>query len=390
MKQNGITYEEANPKEIEQRQSKLRAIPNANANANGIMRFHGTGSNSTSNGTSNASYFKVPFIEALDLVGNRKVYLEKGIAFVPFDHVVSILIARFRANLSQQLASAFRKFNRSIVSKDERLAPVLINLAKHHIGPDYSSIGQGVQGGGGAGDIKPEMIDTLASTSMPLCMKNLHQALKMQHHLKHGGRMQYGLFLKGAGLQLEDAISFWRQHFCKKMSVDDFNKKYAYNIRHNYGKEGKRKDYTPYNCMKIITGEPPKTGDYHGCPFRHHDEIHLLNQLKGIKEKNKQDILQLVQNRHYQIACKKYFEAIHPENEELEIMINHPNQFFEESRSYYASKAKQKQKNTNVLPSNFSSSSSSSTTTSTTSTTTTTTTTTQPLSQQKQQNPIAA
>jgi len=137
--------------------------------------------------------------------------------------------------------------------------PVLKNLAKHHIGPDYS-----VQAPASGDQITPDMIDGLAATSMPLCMKTLHQALKTQHHLKHGGRMQYGLFIKGIGLQMDDAIAFWKQEFCKKISVDDFNKKYAYNIRHNYGKEGKRKDYTPYNCMKIITGEPPKSGDYHG------------------------------------------------------------------------------------------------------------------------------
>ncbi len=95
-------------------------------------------------------------------------------------------------------------------------------------------------------------------------MSTLHNTIVTVHHLKHSGRMQYGLFLKGVGLDMEDALAFWKQHFCKKMSVDDFNKKYAYNIRHNYGKEGKRKDYTPYPCAKIINGEGPKAGEVHG------------------------------------------------------------------------------------------------------------------------------
>lgn len=33
---------------------------------------------------------------------------------------------------------------------------------------------------------------------------------------------------------------------------------------------------------------------------------------------------------HYQIACSKYFDAIH--NTDLGIGINHPNQYFEESQ----------------------------------------------------------
>ncbi|RHZ09195.1 hypothetical protein DYB26_007728 [Aphanomyces astaci] len=162
-------------------------------------------------------------------------------------------------HLSKQLAVAFRKFGGSAASRDDRLMPVLKNLAKHHIGPDYSTA---PVASGNA--ITAAMVDGLSKTSMPLCMKSLHLALTTQSHLKHGGRMQYGLFLKGMGLQLDDAIEFWRKEFCKKINVDDFNKKYAYNIRHNYGKEGKRKDYTPLNCMKIITSDPPKQGEYHG------------------------------------------------------------------------------------------------------------------------------
>ena len=33
----------------------------------------------------------------------------------------------------------------------------------------------------------------LSKQSFPLCMQQLHQALRRDHHLKHGGRMQYGL-----------------------------------------------------------------------------------------------------------------------------------------------------------------------------------------------------
>ena len=35
---------------------------------------------------------------------------------------------------------------------------------------------------------------------------------------------------------------------------------YAYSVRHYFGKEGRRKDYTPYNCSKVILGPGPGHG----------------------------------------------------------------------------------------------------------------------------------
>ena len=70
------------------------------------------------------------------------------------------------------------------------------------------------------------------------------------------------------GLDLEGAQQFWESHFTKIMNRDAFVKSYAYSFRHMYGKEGARKNYTPYSCMKIIMGTPPETGAYHGCPYK--------------------------------------------------------------------------------------------------------------------------
>lgn len=52
-------------------------------------------------------------------------------------------------------------------------------------------------------------------------------------------------------------------------SSPQFDKAYAYSIRHMFGKEGKRTDYTPYSCMKVILSNPPSQGDYHGECSRH-------------------------------------------------------------------------------------------------------------------------
>ena len=59
------------------------------------------------------------------------------------------------------------------------------------------------------------------------------QVLATTHHIKYKSRLHYGLFLKGIGLTLEDALKFFRGEFTKKADtdIDKFEKEYAYGIR---------------------------------------------------------------------------------------------------------------------------------------------------------------
>lgn len=87
---------------------------------------------------------------------------------------------------------------------------------------------------------------------------------------------------------MDDAMRFWESHFGKVMGHDEFVKQYAYSFRHMYGKEGNRKNYTPYSCMKIIMGSAPEPGAFHGCPYRHASESQLGAMINDLHLDSKQ------------------------------------------------------------------------------------------------------
>lgn len=181
-------------------------------------------------------------------------------------------------------------------------------------------------------------------------MRTLNDALKHDKHLKHFGRLQYGLFLKGIGLSVQDALVFWRTAF-STITDDKFNKEYAYNIRYNYGLEGSRKSYNPYSCMKIITGTLPSSGDHHGCPFRHYSPANLETKLlrDNIKRADVDQILALADKKHFQLACTRHFEVTHPQNKEKIEAIEHPNQYYELSKKLDEENEAAKQSSTQAL-----------------------------------------
>ena len=323
MEKNNISYDIITKNQKDAMKSKLYGLPGAMKE----MEFE------------KASYYKIPFEEALHLMAKRQVYLEKGFAYVPLSQLVHTIVSRFRRDLSKSMAEASHKFDAATLG-DPRIEPIIKNLPKQYGGQDYSKA-QSID------KLTPQKVDYAADNNMPICMKNLHNTLKREHKLKHFGRLQYGLFLKGAGLDMDDSLTFFENHFTKIMTHDQFVKGYAYNIRHMHGKEGGRKSYTPYSCMKIIMGPMPEAGAAHGCPYRHMKDSQLASLLGSlsIAPNDVNNIVATAKKSNYQVACQMHFDAVHPGHSKMDlgfadgVYSNHPNQWFEASTKFYKLKS---------------------------------------------------
>lgn len=284
-----------------------------------------------------SDFYVVPFERALDLVARRRCLVVEGDAFVYKSDLVGIVLSHFQSLLKDALArvpTAKKEGTaKGKLHSDERVDSVLALLS--HSSLTSAADHQWDQAGG----LDMARIDEVAARSFPPCMRALLQGLRTQHKLKHMGRMQLGLFLKGAGVTMEESLAFWKEEFVRVMPEKTFEQQYAYNIRHNYGKEGRRADYTPYACVKVIaSGSSSQGADlHHGCPFKNWEteRIHSMLARSGAPQSATAEIIESVRENHFQIACRRFFELTHP-GADRQVAVKHPNQYLRESLDFHA------------------------------------------------------
>ncbi len=124
------------------------------------------------------------------------MYLSKGMAYVPAREQSSVIFQDF----SHRLEKALEMTEKALppIDEDDRIKPIVEGLGKGFLTGISSEYAYGDEATPGDA-ITPDMVDDL-SRHWPLCMRNLHDALKRDHHLKHFARLQYGLFLKASYL----------------------------------------------------------------------------------------------------------------------------------------------------------------------------------------------
>ncbi|KAF9246220.1 DNA primase large subunit [Melanogaster broomeanus] len=256
-------------------------------------------------------YVKVHWTRVPDLVAKRRVLLREGFAYVPTREQSSFVFHEFERKLERALEFTAKTLPR--MDEDTRLVPILNNLSQGFLAGVPSEWSNPLASGD---EIRADMIDDMAKKHFPMCMRNLHECLVRDHHLKHFGRLQYGLFLKVLGLSIEEALVFWRKSF-SGMTDDKFNKEYKYNIRHSYGLEGKRANYPAKSCQQILVTDKPGVGDCHGCPYRHFSPENLQTSLlaayssQGLTTTDLHEIMRTVKESHYHVACTRVFEITH-------------------------------------------------------------------------------
>lgn len=273
-------------------------------------------------------YFKVDFERVVDLVENRKVFLKSGKAYVPISYQQSMVITAFTDNLREALIKTSRSLPK--LDEDDRLIPLL-----NHLSQGFSATSSYLESEASLrkeGQITASMIDGLVEKHFPLCMKTIHHSLLANHHLRYEARRQYGLFLKWIGLDVEEAVKFWRAHF-SNITDDKFDKEYKYNIRHQYGLEGGRINYKPISCLEIGKGPKPGRSESHGCPYRTFSEENLVTALQQMGITDKQELAKIrsnVEKHHYHVACTRVYELTHKQDK-LGESITYPNQYFDRS-----------------------------------------------------------
>lgn len=307
------------------------------------------------------TWYKVDWERVPELVEKRSVFLYRGKAYVPGREQLSMVIAEFTARLERALevclnilcVFGIQLIHQQLTSRalprldeDDRLTPILNHLSKN-FGSAESVYSEG-EGFVDGAPITANAIDPL-SQHFPLCMRSLHMTLRKNNHLKHFGRLQYTLFLKGIGLSLEECIIFWRQSF-KGFTDDEFNSRYKYNVRHAYGDVGgdvnrRGRGYPPYSCQKILNDSNPGVGQTHGCPYRHFSVDNLIGLLQttGVNDKEVlRGVREDVGKTRYHIACNRVFEWAHKgeikkvkedgswSQTDLDTIV-HPNTYFKRS-----------------------------------------------------------
>ncbi|KAH9772524.1 DNA primase large subunit [Citrus sinensis] len=285
--------------------------------------------------TADAIFYKVPFEEVPELVAGRRVYIHKGHAYVAMHQVVSLVVTQFRSNLSKALILTNRKWTSTIREQEkDRLTPIVEALSMSYLGPDYSQTKE-------FGEISIKDLDQLARSSFPLCMRHLFDKYVFRRLFTFllSLTLCVSLYAKGVGLRMEDALAFWKAEFSHKVGAERFDKEYAYSIRHNYGKEGKRTIRSETNGVHVTS---------YGLYTLFLSKDHFLDSCEenlraalgrmGVGSRAMEDVVDKVRNRHYQLACTLTFEAVHSSS--CDAGINHPNQYFSDSHKILQPKSK--------------------------------------------------
>jgi len=292
----------------------------------------------------NSETIRIPFKFAAKLIEKHEVELDMGFAVIKPESALIVIQELFSEIMHLQNKNVERIY-KQMVKADARLEKLIELLKEYNKSTEhYYKTDKPVV----TSKIDAANVDYLSKEYFPLCMSEILEGLKTKHQLKHWGRLQLGLFLKGIGMKLEDNILLFSNHLGKLGDGSKKIQEYKYYIEHMYGKRGKKTDYTPWSCQKIADKAIPTSNDVYGCPFKFYSDSHLAKALKlrRLDDGQVNDVL-AARRVAYNIGCRKMFELTHNVAKVMPGVGKHPNSYY--LSSYFAKNRNKEQTSFNNL-----------------------------------------
>ncbi|XP_064475170.1 uncharacterized protein LOC135389109 [Ornithodoros turicata] len=250
----------------------------------------------------------IPFQHVLRLVDQRLVTLKNGSAITSTSSINGVLESLFDTVLNHAIVHFSQSPVFRAMEEDMRMTRIQTFLRatyRHRTRqprPSLDSRGVALTAGG---------IDAVAKF-FPPCMAHHHRRLRTVHRLPHTMRIEYTLFLKEIGLPLDEALKFWSQEYmrtCSKSSScsHTWNKdrrRFSYSIRHLYGYEGSRKNYSSHSCRHLQQNA--------SCPLVACSKEELLEHVSYHKQvQDVEDIWKLCSEGRHLTACQLHQQQVH-------------------------------------------------------------------------------
>lgn len=280
-------------------------------------------------------FLMVPFRFALKAMENYDVELKNGRCQITPYTSFMVLQDLFEECLKIHRDSLKRKVN-DIYRQDGRMVDIVesIKAYKEHLDSNIESFYDKKEK---FENMSVESIYVQAKNYFPLCMLEIFDSFKSAHTLKHMGRLQFGMFLKGLGMDVKETIRLFTMELKRTGKGEKQVKEYVYYIEHMYGMQGKKTDYAPWSCQKIMGKSPGTNNESWGCPYVYYSEKSLSDALiakRGLKEEEVADVIAL-KHTDPTLACRKVFEITHPGATLRKGIGKHPNSYFSSSYWYH-------------------------------------------------------
>ncbi|MCE7742092.1 MAG: hypothetical protein GOP50_06505 [Candidatus Heimdallarchaeota archaeon] len=246
----------------------------------------------------------IHFTKIPAIISARKVLLYKGWGIVT---LADIRLA-VKREFEKQLREVVEK-SKELVVNDEGLKaaikPIFDKIQKiaksRRLSKDYLSLGI------------DEGVEILTKSELfPPCIQELIGILKSEGHLAHMENWQLGIFLKKAGMTVEEQQRFWYENSVDNIGIsfEQFKQRVNYQLKHMYGKVGGGIDYSPPSCTKCINS--------YFCYWAHKRTDKIIEDMKiRFAEKDKksldaaiEDISKLQRDQQYKKACARYFRFL--------------------------------------------------------------------------------